>query len=86
MMMHMELGTSAFGRSRQLKILLNNEKITLAGNRKPKIYGTLKCGSGRRMKAGNRVFFIDEKEAVNAGYRPCGHCLRETYLKWKALN
>ncbi|MGJ1205480.1 hypothetical protein [Sphingobacterium lactis] len=25
-------------------------------------------------------------EAIEAGYRPCGHCMREEYLKWKAKN
>jgi len=35
------------------------------------------------MKKENRVFFQSEKEAVAQGYRPCGHCMREEYKKWK---
>jgi methylphosphotriester-DNA--protein-cysteine methyltransferase len=35
------------------------------------------------MKAENRVFFASEAEAVGAGYRPCGHCMREAYGRWK---
>ncbi|MGK9119687.1 hypothetical protein [Olivibacter jilunii] len=35
------------------------------------------------MKVAHRVFFYDEQEAVAEGYRPCGHCLRSAYEKWK---
>jgi len=49
--------------------------ITIAGNRKLKIYGLLTCWSGKRMKKENRVFFQSEKEARNAGYRPCKNCM-----------
>jgi methylphosphotriester-DNA--protein-cysteine methyltransferase len=62
--------------------LIQSKKIQFGGNRKLKIYGTLSCTSGKRMKKQNRVFFSTEKEAVTAGYRPCGHCLREKYLQW----
>ncbi|MCF2493313.1 hypothetical protein NFI80_06605 [Dyadobacter chenhuakuii] len=31
----------------------------------------------------NRVFFNSEKEAMSQGFRPCGHCMREAYLRWK---
>lgn len=48
-----------------------------------KIFGTLSCSSGKRMKMENRIFFESEEEAINAGYRPCGHCLREKYVQWK---
>ena len=58
-------------------------KITLGGNKQLKIYGTLRCKSGKRMKMENRVFFVSEKEAVTQGYRPCGHCLKSKYKKWK---
>jgi methylphosphotriester-DNA--protein-cysteine methyltransferase len=37
-----------------------------------------------RMKRINRVFFMDQAEAVAAGYRPCGHCMRASYLNWRA--
>jgi AraC family transcriptional regulator, regulatory protein of adaptative response / DNA-3-methyladenine glycosylase II len=32
----------------------------------------------------HRVFFADEATALAAGYRPCGHCLRDRYAAWKA--
>jgi len=35
------------------------------------------------MKIENRVFFISEKEALDNGYRPCGHCMKSEYQKWK---
>ncbi len=63
---------------------LKNKLILLAGNRKLKIYGTLQCTSGKRMKKENRVFFKNEVEALNLGFRPCGHCLRNKFIKWKA--
>jgi methylphosphotriester-DNA--protein-cysteine methyltransferase len=28
------------------------------------------------MKIENRVFFESEAEAMDAGYRPCGNCMR----------
>ncbi|SHG73115.1 Ada metal-binding domain-containing protein [Flagellimonas flava] len=62
---------------------LKHRKIKWAGNRKLKIYGTLQCGSGKRMKMENRVFFTSEEEAIHNGYRPCGHCMRKAYLSWK---
>jgi methylphosphotriester-DNA--protein-cysteine methyltransferase len=86
MIRHIDLGTSLFNRTRQLKQLLNDGKIQVAGNSKLKIYGTLTCASGKRMKTENRVFFADEQEALNSGYRPCGHCMQQAYQKWKALN
>jgi methylphosphotriester-DNA--protein-cysteine methyltransferase len=55
----------------------------LAGNRMLKIFGTLECASGKRMKAVNRIFFASEAEAVAFGYRPCGHCMRSKYHLWK---
>ncbi len=54
-----------------------------AGNRKLKIYGRFDCKSGKRMKRENRVFFHSEEEATQLGYRPCGHCLRVEYKRWK---
>ncbi|MEO7990534.1 MAG: Ada metal-binding domain-containing protein [Chryseolinea sp.] len=57
--------------------------ITLAGNRKLKIYGQLNCASGKRMKRKNRVFFKDVAEAKAIGFRPCGHCMQEQYIGWK---
>jgi methylphosphotriester-DNA--protein-cysteine methyltransferase len=65
-----------------LKELIQSGDVTHGGNSKLKIYGTLACASGKRMKKQNRVFFSSEQEAEQNGYRPCGHCLREKYLKW----
>lgn len=62
---------------------IRRKNILWGGNKKLKIYGTLQCVSGKRMKRENRVFFESEEEALENGYRPCGHCLRESYQKWK---
>lgn len=60
----------------------------LGGYRPKKIYGRLDCWSaGRHLANGgyveHRVFFADEPAAIAAGYRPCSHCLPETYKAWK---
>lgn len=34
------------------------------------------------MKPEKRVFFAAEKEAINNGFRPCGHCMKTEYKKW----
>lgn len=57
--------------------------ICFAGNKKLKIYGKLTCRSGKRMNKMNRVFFVTEAEALSAGYRPCGHCMKQAYNNWK---
>lgn len=59
----------------KLRQLIQRGDITLGGNRKLKIYGLLTCGSGKRMKKENRVFFRDEMEALAAGFRACKNCL-----------
>ncbi len=69
-----------------LRQKIKEGSLTLGGNKKLKIYGRLHCGSGKRMKKQNRVFFKDETEAQNLGYRPCGHCMRQAYLKWVRHN
>ena len=51
---------------------LRQHQIKWAGHRKLKVYGTLHCTSGKRMKMENRVFFMSEEEALKYGYRPCG--------------
>lgn len=56
--------------------------IALAGHRSLMIYGALSCGSGKRMKRLNRVFFKNETEALGQGFRPCGHCMRPKYSLW----
>ncbi len=85
MILHSVLGDTNFSRSRQLKIVISKGEVQLAGNRKLKIYGALNCSSGKRMKSENRVFFKSEEEARDMGYRPCGHCMRQDYLEWKAI-
>ncbi len=67
----------------KVKRLIRIGKLTIAGNARLKIYGTLHCLSGKRMKKENRVFFKSKTEAIQSGFRPCGHCLRNKYLKWK---
>lgn len=71
------------------KIYLSDEKGTLGGNSRAKIYGRLDCPAAlRAIRQGDtyakyRVFFKDEETAVAAGYRPCGTCMREKYNAWK---
>lgn len=66
-----------------IRSLIRQKKIRLGGNRRLRIYGILSCGSGKRMKRGNRVFFASEEEALANGYRPCAHCMRAAYQNWK---
>ena len=61
---------------------------TLGGNKKLKIYGKLDCKSAlnwiqKGKYVSNRVFFEDEEIAKEAGYRPCGICMKKEYKKWK---
>lgn len=84
MIPHLTLGKNRFARLRTLKTLIEQKKIQLGGNSNLKIYGTLNCKSGKRLKAKNQVFFENEEEAIDLGYRPCGHCMREKYKTWKA--
>ena len=63
-------------KTKDLHALIRAGSIRVGGNRRLKIYGTLHCTSGKRMKPENRVFFESEEEAVGLGYRPCGHCMR----------
>jgi methylphosphotriester-DNA--protein-cysteine methyltransferase len=80
---HAEWGNTVFKRSRKLKSLIKKGEIIFGGNRQLKIYGTLNCKSGKRMKTANRVFFGSVKEAIQKGYRPCGHCMKMDYQNWK---
>jgi methylphosphotriester-DNA--protein-cysteine methyltransferase len=63
--------------------LLRAGGITFAGYKRRKIYGTLRCKSGKRMNMANRVFFTSEEEALHAGYRPCARCMSSEYRVWK---
>jgi methylphosphotriester-DNA--protein-cysteine methyltransferase len=67
----------------KIRKLLRAEQIVFAGNTKLKIYGLLTCSSGKRMKKESRVFFASETAALELGYRPCGHCLKKSYILWK---
>lgn len=77
MVFHKDIGEKA------LLHLIRRGEIRLAGNRKLKIFGTLRCKSGQTMKRDNRVFFDSREDALVNGYRPCGHCMRKEYLIWK---
>ena len=68
----------------ELTGLIKKGELRLGGNANLKIYGQLDCKSGQRMLRKNRVFFESEGEALAKGYRPCGHCMRESYLVWKS--
>ncbi|REC50141.1 Ada metal-binding domain-containing protein [Chryseobacterium pennipullorum] len=70
----------------ELRSKIRKQHICLGGNKKLKIYGLLHCRSGKRMKKENRVFFESEEEALQNNYRPCGHCMRRAYRKWKGLS
>jgi methylated-DNA-[protein]-cysteine S-methyltransferase len=67
---------------------LSDQPGTLGGHRANRIYGTLDClGAARWIAKGHyvrqRVFFLNEADAIAAGYRPCHTCLREDYYAWK---
>ena len=70
-------------KSKELHSLIRKGEILFCGNVRLKIYGTLSCLSGKRMKKENRVFFGDEPDATRAGFRPCGHCMKTGYQNWE---
>ena len=66
----------------------SEDKGTLGGHRRNKLFGRLDCPCALRAIAKghyikHRVFFIDEQTAITAGYRPCAVCLSEKYAIWK---
>jgi methylphosphotriester-DNA--protein-cysteine methyltransferase len=69
MIRHNEIGKS-------LLPLIRSAEIKFAGNARLKIYGTLACRSGKRMKKENRVFFKSEDEAIRHGFRKCKRCMK----------
>jgi alkylated DNA repair dioxygenase AlkB len=81
----LNLGDKPFTRFRTLQALIVKGEITMSGYKRGKIYGTLTCKAGKRMKPENRVFFKNETEALAAGYRPCANCLPDKYKKWKNM-
>jgi len=86
MISHINLGPGPFSRFMTMRRLIMDGQISFGGNQKLKIYGTLKCKTGKRMKAQNRVFFINEQEAIEVGYRPCASCMPHEYQVWKKQN
>lgn len=61
---------------------------SLGGYAPLRIYGRLDCWSANKHLrnggyAQHRVFFADEEAAIASGFRPCGHCLRDEYKRWK---
>ncbi len=68
-----------------LRKLIRKKKVSFGGNKQLHLYGNLHCRAGKRMKRENRVFFISQEEAITLGYRPCGHCMKSEYQKWKKL-
>ena len=67
---------------KDLRKKIKQKEICFGGNRQLKIYRTLQCKSGKRLKAVNRTFFISANEAIQKGFRPCGHCMKTAYQKW----
>lgn len=73
------------------KEYISEQPGTFGGNSKMRVYGRLDCPSAlstiRRFPGvyeKHRAFFADEKTALEAGYRPCGNCLRDKYQEYKA--
>ncbi|HLC59368.1 MAG TPA: Ada metal-binding domain-containing protein [archaeon] len=64
------------------KILKDGEIIesyrlgTLTGNKKHRIFGTLDCSAGIKMKKEGRVFFHNMEDAITQGYRPAKYANR----------
>lgn len=77
MIQHTDISTE------ELRRQIKQKEICFGGNCKLKIYGTLQCSSGKRMNNENRIFFATEGEAISQGFRPCGHCMKPKYQKWK---
>ncbi len=68
--------------------LIKQKEVGFGGNINLKIYGTLHCKWGKRMKRENRVFFLSETE----GYKKWFPALRKLYEsriskmeKWSCL-
>lgn len=71
---------------KQVFNLLHRGVIKFAGHKRNKVYGTLHCKSGKKMKRKYRTFFNSEEFALWLGYRPCGFCMKEKYQQWKSKN
>ena len=66
-----------------LRNKIKKGEICFGGSQKLKIYGALRGSAGKRMKRENRVVFSSENEARQNNFRPCGHCMKTEYQKWK---
>jgi hypothetical protein len=66
----------------------SDNRGTLGGNSRLRIYGRLDCWSARNALGKGyeriRVFLADEETAIAAGYRPCGNCMRAQYREWQS--
>lgn len=67
----------------------SGRKGTLGGHRGTRIYGRLDCPAALRAIArggyvASRVFFLNERDARAAGYRPCAVCLPERYRAYRS--
>jgi hypothetical protein len=61
---------------------------TLGGHRRTRVFGRLDCPAALRAIArggyvSNRVFFLNERTARAAGYRPCAVCMPNEYAAYK---
>jgi len=70
------------------ELYTSRRRGTLGGHRGSRIYGRLDCPAALRAIArggyvAQRVFFLNERHARAAGYRPCGVCLPAKYKIWK---
>ena len=85
MIKHLDFTDNSQGQL-QLRRLIKAGEIVLAGNVRLRIYGKLHCNSGKRMLRKNRVFFHSTADAIENGFRPCGHCLKTEWAEWKTQN
>ncbi|WP_408611664.1 Ada metal-binding domain-containing protein [Leptospira ainlahdjerensis] len=77
MILHIEID------DKSLRKRIRDRSFLFGGNLRLKIYGKLNCSSGKRIKKENRVFFQSHQDAMQNGFRPCGHCMKEEYRIWK---
>ena len=70
MIPHLSLGKTAFSRSRQLGLLIKTIEVQLAGNSRERIYGSLDCSSGKRMKVENRGSSKPKQKALKLDTGP----------------
>lgn len=64
---HFSLASNNEARKKTLGQLIRAGEITLGGNKKEKIYGLLRCSSGKKMKIENRIFFTSERRISRYG-------------------